>query len=153
MSYTYLLEGEEEYSAECFSDIPASVLLRLNLTHEPFCSKDSETESCRASQSGTILEHSMEDLGGERSMSSAEGFLVRTFLQPEKVSEFVGPGVAYGLKCYELLARLDPVSSFWKVATCFPVVGFAAALKVFLNGVRSHMGNVFSFLLWCHTHP
>ena len=63
MSYTYLLDAGEESSAECFSDIPASVLSRLNLTGGKSCSKDSGTESCQGSQSGMMSEPSMASRG------------------------------------------------------------------------------------------
>ena len=45
MSYTFLQEQGEESSAECFSDIPASVLSRLSLTAEKSCSNDNETDA------------------------------------------------------------------------------------------------------------
>lgn len=54
MSYTYLQAQGEESSAECFSDIPASVLLRLNLTAEKCSCNDSATEYCHHSPSGTM---------------------------------------------------------------------------------------------------
>ena len=79
MSYTYLLEQGEEYSAASFSDIPPSVLLNLNLTAEKSCSKGSGTASCQSSQSGMMSPHLMELRGKERSMSSAEDSLARTF--------------------------------------------------------------------------
>ncbi len=78
MSYTYLLEQGEESSAASFSDIPPSVLSRLNLTAEKSCSKDSGTESCQSSRSGMMSPPSTELRGEERSMSSAGGFLAKT---------------------------------------------------------------------------
>ena len=48
MSYTFLQEQGEESSAESFSDIPASVLSRLNLTAAASCSNASGTESCQS---------------------------------------------------------------------------------------------------------
>lgn len=77
MSYTYLLEQGEESSAECFSDIPQSVLSNLNLTAEKSYSKDNETASCQSSQSGMMSQPSTASLGAEKSMSSAEDFLAQ----------------------------------------------------------------------------
>lgn len=45
MSYTYLLESGEVSSAECYSDMPVSVLSRLSRSAERFCCKDNATES------------------------------------------------------------------------------------------------------------
>jgi len=55
MSYIFLQELGEESSAASFADIPASVLSRLNLTHEKYYSNGSATESCHASPSGTMF--------------------------------------------------------------------------------------------------
>ena len=77
MSYTYLLEPEEEYSAECFSDIPVSVLSKLNLTQEKYCSKDSETESFQSSQYGMTSALSTENLGEDQLMLFVEDLRAR----------------------------------------------------------------------------
>jgi hypothetical protein len=73
MSYTFLQAQGEECSAECFSDIPASVQSRLNLTAEKSCCNVSETASCHASQSGMMLERSMACRGRVESTQYAEG--------------------------------------------------------------------------------
>jgi hypothetical protein len=78
MSYTYLLEQGEESSAASFSDIPQSVLSRLNLIAGKSCCKGSETESYQSSQSGMMSPPSTELRGGGKSMSSAEDSLART---------------------------------------------------------------------------
>jgi hypothetical protein len=78
MSYTYLLEQGEEYSAASFSDIPPSVLSKLNLTAERSYSKDNETASCQSSQSGTMFAPSTGSLGAEKSISSAGDSLAKT---------------------------------------------------------------------------
>jgi len=119
MSYTYLLEQGEESSAECFSDIPQSVLLNLNLTAEKSYSKDNETASCQSSQSGMMSSPSMELLGGEKSMSSAGVSLVKT-LALETVME---PGsqeseADCGKKWRELSTRFDLNTHSWKTHQC-----------------------------------
>lgn len=79
MSYTYLQEQVEEYSAESYSDIPQYVLSRLNLTVEKSYYKDSEMESCLNSLSGTMCEHSMENHGnGQVSIVAATAFNILT---------------------------------------------------------------------------
>lgn len=79
MSYTFLQEQGEESSAECFSDIPAFVLSRLNLTAARSCSSDSGTESCHYSRYGMMSARSTERHGGEPSMSCVLEYPARRF--------------------------------------------------------------------------
>lgn len=71
MSYTYLREGAEAYSAECFAGIHASAPSKSNPTAAKFCSKGSATESCRSSRFGTTCRHLTAGRGGGKSTSSA----------------------------------------------------------------------------------
>lgn len=77
MSYTYLLEREGESWEEYSSDTPQFALWNLNLTAEKSYSKDNETASCPSSQSGMMSPPSTENLGEEKSMSSAEDSLAQ----------------------------------------------------------------------------
>jgi len=119
MSYTYLLEQGEESSAECFSDIPQSVLLNLNLTAEKSCSKDNETESYPSSQSGMMLKPSTELHGEEKLMSYAEDSLAQ--ISQTEIKKKAGSrgcketGEVFGLKCLELFAKYDPSLCSWKM--------------------------------------
>ena len=72
MNYTFSLEQGGVFSAECFSDIPVSVLLKLKITPDKCCSNDSEMESCQGSQSGTILKPLMERRGNGQVPAVAE---------------------------------------------------------------------------------
>ena len=115
MSYTFLVASGEESWAASFSDIPASVLSRLNLTEEKSCSNGNEMESCQDSPSGTTLQPSMANHGVEKSISCAEGFPVRTSASPPtQKQELPAREVDSGLKCHEWFAKLDPVSFSWK---------------------------------------
>jgi len=120
MSYTYLQDQEEESSAEFFSDIPQSVLSRLNLIAEKSYSNDNETASCQSSQSGTMSPPSTELRGEEKSMSSAEDFHVQTFQMPINVNQgyldLMENEVDCGMRCLGLFARFDLKSFLWK--TC-----------------------------------
>jgi hypothetical protein len=114
MSYTYLLEQGEESSAECFSDIPACVLSRSNLTAGACCSPGNGTASCHDSPSGMMSGRSTGDRGAGASMSSAEGSRVRTLASPER-----GPGSTairadYGERWRESFAKWDRDSCSWK---------------------------------------
>lgn len=119
MSYTFLQELGEESSAESFSDIPAFVLLRLNLIADESCSNGKEMESFQSSQFGMMSAHSMENLGGGRLMSCAAGSHVKTSvlqIQKEKVS--LGEEADCGQKWQELLVKYDPDTHSWKTHRC-----------------------------------
>ncbi len=116
MSYTFLQEGGAESSAESFSDIPAFVLSRLNLTHEKSSCNGSETESSPRSQSGTMLEPSTENLGGERLTSFAEASHVRTSAPKAAAKELMEADQDYGPRWPESFARFNPNTSLWKTA-------------------------------------
>lgn len=119
MSYTYLQEQGEVSSAGCFSDIPQSVLLNLNLTAEKSYSNGNETESYPSSQSGMMSAPSTATRGEEKSMSSAGVFLAKTSqLQTQKAEVLMVSEVDYGVKCVELLAKYDQNTFLWKTAQC-----------------------------------
>lgn len=115
MSYIYLLEQGEESSAESFSDMPAFVLSRLNLTVEKSCCKGSETASCQSSPSGTTCEPSTESRGADSLTLCAEDSRVKTYpslTQTEMDSK--GNGLDCGEKWPESLAKFDRDTCLWK---------------------------------------
>jgi hypothetical protein len=115
VSYTFLLDAGEESSAESFSDIPAFVLLRLNLTAEKSFSNDSGMASCQSSQSGMMCEHLMENHGEEKLMSCAEGSRAKTLASPPtREQELPASEAGCGVKCSEWFAKLDLDSHLWK---------------------------------------
>ena len=115
MSYTYLLDAGEESSAENFSDIPACVLSRLNLTAAKCCCNVSEMDCYHDSQYGTTFVHSTADRGAEKSMSSRVDSLVRTSQSENRtVKASEGPGLDCGPRWQESFARFDPDTSSWK---------------------------------------
>lgn len=117
----------EESSAGCFSDIPLSVLSRLNLTAGKSYCNDRETESCPSFQSGMMSEPSTVAHGEERSMSSAADFLAKTsVLQPtQKVEdrEYLENEADYGPRCLGSFARFNPTESLWKTRQCLLLGG------------------------------
>jgi hypothetical protein len=118
VSYTYLQEQGAESSAASFSDIPAFVLSRLNLTAEKSCSSVSATESCRSSLSGMMSEPLTESRGAGLLMSSVEASHARTLASQEQGQELTGSGAAYGDKWRDSFAKYDPVSFSWRTAQC-----------------------------------
>ena len=107
MSYICLLEQGEEYLAESFSDIPASVLSKLNLTAEKSCCKDSATESSPNSQSGMMSEHLTESRGKERLMSCAADSPAKTSAAQEKELESPEKKADCGKRWRGLLVKLN----------------------------------------------
>lgn len=118
MSYTYLLESGEVSSAECFSDIPAYVLLRLNLIAEKSCYKDNETESCQSFQSGTMCEPLTASHGEGKLTPSVEDFPVKTYLAQGKARVSTEREADSGLNLQESLAKYDPDTHLWRTRQC-----------------------------------
>ncbi len=116
MSWHYLREpGEESSEAICSGGEPLPPL-KSKTTHAEFYCNGKLTESYLDSLSGTTCEHLMADHGAEKSMSSAEDFLAKTLVQPERVQDSMEQGQDFGLKWPESLARFDPVTSSWRTA-------------------------------------
>ena len=119
MSYTYLLEQGEESLAASYSDIPLSVLSRLNLTQEKCCSKDSETASCQSSQYGMMSARSTEYRGEDQLMFFAEDSLAKTSLRRVKEQELPESVRDYGKSMRELLEKSGLSLSLPKTHLCF----------------------------------
>jgi hypothetical protein len=118
MSYTYLLEQEAESSAESFADIPASVLSRLNLTHEKSYCSVKETESFQSFQYGTMSEPLTVNPGAEKSMSSAEDSHAKTSVALEKEQELTASEAVCGSTWRESSVKYCRDSSSWKTHQC-----------------------------------
>ncbi len=115
MSFTFLLEEEEESTAASYLDIPLSVRLKLGHTSEKSYSKDSEMEFSQSSQSGMMLKHSMENLG-EELMQYVEGSHAATFLPLEIGLESKERKADYGARCSESFAKFDPNTFSWRTS-------------------------------------
>jgi hypothetical protein len=118
MSYTYLLDAEEESSAESFSDIARSAPWKSRNTAANSCCNGNAMESCHGSQSGTMCKPSTEGHGLERSMSSAAASPAKTYHAPEKAPELTASEAACGAKWPASFARWNPDSSSWKTHQC-----------------------------------
>ena len=108
-------------SAESFSDIPAYVLSRLNLTVGKFCSSGNAMEYCPCSLYGTTCEPSMGNHGEKKLISYVGDSLAKTLVGPEQEQdgkESMVSKVDYGARCPESFARLDHDSCSWKTAQC-----------------------------------
>jgi hypothetical protein len=110
-------EREGVSSAECFSDIPASVLLRLNLTAEKSCCNASETESYQSFRYGMTCEHSTANRGEEKSISCAEASRAKTLASLESSAAWgKAQDPASGPRLSDLLASYDRATSSWRTS-------------------------------------
>ena len=114
MSYTYLLEGGAESSAECFSDIVRSAPLRSNRTAETSCSSVNAMESCPGSRSGTTCEHSQGMSGEVEPTSSVAASPARTSVSPGREPGSTASGPVSGGKWPGSFAKWDRDTSSWK---------------------------------------
>jgi hypothetical protein len=147
MSYTYLQEQGEVSSAGCFSDIPQSVLLNLNLTAEKSYSKDNETESCQSSQFGMMSAPSTATRGEEKSMSSAGVFPVKTSQQQEKELVLEENEVDFGQKWPESLAKYDPNTHSWRTRQCLLFEDLTECLAIFPRWGMMHDGELWELAM------
>lgn len=131
MSYIYLQEQGGESSAECFSDIPAYVLSRLNLFFEKSCCSGSATESFQSSQSGTIFEPLTAGRGGGKSILSAAASRARTYLAQERARVSTEREAGCGQSSRVLLAKFDPNTRSWKTLQCSLFGGLEECLATF----------------------
>jgi hypothetical protein len=150
MSYTYLLEQGEEYSAASFSDIPPSVLSKLNLTAERSYCKDNETASCQSSQSGVMFAPSTANLGAEKSMWSAEDSLAKTSQVQERELESQESEADYGIKWPESLAKYNRNSRSWRTAQCLLFEDLGESLETFPNWGMMQDGECWGLAMSAH---
>lgn len=150
MSYTYLRESGEEYSAECFSDIPAFVLSRLSLSAEKSYSNGSATESYPASQSGTTCELSTASRGAEKSTASAEASRVKTSRQQARARGLTESEAACGASSRVLLAKYDRDMRSWKTPQCSLFGGLEGCLETFPKSGTMRDGLLWELTTWAH---
>jgi len=140
MSYTYLQEQGEESLVASFSDIPASVPSRLNLTAGKSSCNGNGTASYRSSQSGMMSKPLTASLGEERLMSCAGDFHARTSVAPGGAQELKVNDLDCGQTLPESLAKFDPASCSWKTHQCSlpgglePFLGTWPSWGMIING-------------------
>lgn len=148
MSYTYLLESGEESSAECYSDIPASVLSRLSSTAEKSSCNASATESCQNSQYGMTCEPLTANRGGEKLTSSVEDSLAKTYLAQERVRESTEREADSGLNLQESLAKYDPATHLWRTRQCSLFEDLGEYLETFPKSGTMRDGVLWERTMW-----
>ncbi len=118
MSYTFLQEQGEESSAECFLDIPASVLSRLTADAGKCSCKGSETECCQSFRSGMTSKHSTQRRGVVALTWFVEDSLAKTFPPLVAGLESTVSEAVSGVKWDALLVKFDRESCSWKTHRC-----------------------------------
>ncbi len=104
---------------ESFSDIPAYVLLRLNLIAAKSYSNGNGTESCQSSRFGTMFGRSTESRGKAVLTLSPEVSRARTYRkQTRTLTALTVREAAFGERCRESSAKYDPISCSLKTPQC-----------------------------------
>lgn len=135
----YLQDTEEVSLEENSLDGKQCVGLKLNHMQPLFCAKDKMKDFSKLFLSGTIFEHSMEDLGLDESMLFREDPHVRTLASLEKEMELSMENQPCGSKCLELLAKYDPNTCSWKTAQCLELEGLDMSFQDFpRRGIMLH---------------
>ncbi len=132
--------AEGESSAASFSDIPPSVLLKLNLTVGACCSSASEMESSPDSRSGMTFATSTASRGADSSMLCAAGSRA-SHLAPLAIVSRTATLETFGPKPSESFATFDQESHFWRTSqrslftnTSEPFSGTYPTRGLMLNG-------------------
>ena len=107
MSWHYLRELEGESLEDICSGGELLQPLKSKITHAEFYCNGKLMDSYLDSLSGTTFEHSMENLGQEKSMSSQEDSPVRTCLQQEKEQDLMESDQDCGKKWQGSFAKYD----------------------------------------------
>jgi hypothetical protein len=114
MSWLYSQALVVEYLAGTYLDGEQSAPSSSTPTPQSFLSPDKMTAFSRLSRFGMTFAPLTDDLGEDVLTWFLAGFPVRTFQSQEKAKESLGSDPAFGGRCGESLAKLDPGSSLWK---------------------------------------
>ena len=160
MSWHYLRELGGEFLEDICSGGELLQPLKSRITHAEFYCNGKLMDSYLDSLCGTMLEPLMENLGVEKSMSSAVDFPVKTSAQQEKEQVSEESGQVCGEKWHGLLARYDLNSHSWKTVQCslfedlelsletFPKWGTTVNGELYLQQTLVQTTNVNEFGLW-----
>ena len=118
MSWHYLRGQEEEsWEGSCLDGAP-SALLSMLPHQEKCCSHGNAMDVSNASQYGMMSEHSTENRGEARSMSSAADSRAKTSVAQEKAQESTGNEAVCGKSSPESLAKYDPPTHSLRTRQC-----------------------------------
>jgi len=150
MSYIYLQEQEGGSWEECSSDTPQFVLWKLNPIADESCSNGNETASCQSSQSGMMSAPLTEPLGGEKSMSFAEGSLAKTLAVHGEVQDCKESEADSGEKWPESLAKYDLNTHSWRTHQGLLFEDSTESLEIFPRWGMTQGGELYP--LECAAH-
>jgi len=118
MSWHYLRELEGESLEDICSGGELLQPLKSKITHAEFYCNGKLMDSYLDSLSGTTSEHSMANLGQEKSMSSQVDSLVRTFQPQEKAQDLTEKGQDFGEKWQGSFVKFSLDTSSWRTHQC-----------------------------------
>ena len=118
MSWHYLRELEGESLEDICSGGELLQPLKSKITHAEFYCNGKLMDSYLDSLSGTISEHSMGNLGQEKSMSSQEVSPVKTCLQQEKAQDLMESDQDSGEKWQGSFAKYNPDTHSLRTPQC-----------------------------------
>jgi hypothetical protein len=148
MSYTFLLVQGGESSAESFSDIALSALLKSNRITEQSYLPGNVTESCLGSPSGTTCEPLMGGHGEGSCKQSAVDSHARTSVHAAKGLESLANQADYGKTWRESSVKYDRETSSWKTLhSLFSEVLQPSSLTL------PRWGMMLNGALWARTPP
>ena len=150
MSYTYLLESGEVSSAECYLDIPVFVPSKSSLSAEKSSCKDNATESCPASQFGTMCEHLTANRGAGKSIAFAEASPAKTSQRQAKARASTEREAGCGQSSRVLLAKFDHNTRSWKTPQCSLFGDSDECLETFPKSGTMRDGVLWELTTWVH---
>jgi hypothetical protein len=125
------LEQAEASLAENSLDGAPCALSNTMSMQEMSCLPDKTTDASTHSQSGMMLQHSMESRGLDLWMLSLAGSPARTFLLPEKGKDLRESEADYGHTWQESWMKFDRHSCSWKTHRCLWEEDLEASLLTF----------------------
>ena len=117
--------------------------LKSKTTHAEFYCNGRLMDSYLDSLSGMMLQHLMEDLGAEKSMSSQGDSLARTLALQAEAQDLTENNPQCGITWRGWLAKFDQDSYSWKTAQCSFIEESGESLETFPQSGMTRNG-----LLW-----
>lgn len=140
MSYTYLQEQGEEFTAGNYSDIPPFALLKSKAIAGKSCTSANETESFQDFQYGTTSQLLMEDHGKAQLTLLPVDSLAKTSAPPAKEQDWPGSVQAYGQNLRASLERYNLNLRLSKTPLCSELAGLSPSCKTLPKWGMTHAG-------------
>lgn len=140
MSYTYLQEQGEEFTAANYSDIPPYALLKSKAIVGRSCTSANETESSQDFQYGTTSQPLMEDHGKAQLTLLPVDSLAKTSAPPAKEQDWPGSVQAYGQNLRASLEKYNLDLRLSKTPLCLELADLSPSCKTLPKWGMTHAG-------------